>query len=87
VVLTPPEEKTCILNCREIVLIMCWNLAESPIKAGADVLDVNVGFLELMMLSFCPRQFLAIRASFDIPLCLDSPNPEAIEAALKRCRR
>jgi 5-methyltetrahydrofolate--homocysteine methyltransferase len=30
-----------------------------------------------------PETVLAIRAKFDIPLCLDSPNPKAIEAALK----
>jgi 5-methyltetrahydrofolate--homocysteine methyltransferase len=30
-----------------------------------------------------PETLLAIRSKFDIPLCLDSPNPGAIEAALK----
>ena len=30
-----------------------------------------------------PETVLAIKARFDIPLCLDSPNPKAIEAALK----
>jgi len=58
-------------------------LAESQIKAGADVLDVNVGFPGVDDVKLLPETVLAIRSKFDIPLCLDSPNPKAIEAALK----
>ncbi len=58
-------------------------LAESQIKAGADVLDVNVGFPGVDDVKLLPETVLVIRSSFDIPLCLDSPNPKAIEAALK----
>ena len=35
------------------------------------------------MLNFFPKLFWQSEAKFDIPLCLDSPNPKAIEAALK----
>jgi len=58
-------------------------LAESQIKACADVLDVNVGFPGVDDVKLLPETVLAIRGKFDIPLCLDSPNPKAIEAALK----
>jgi 5-methyltetrahydrofolate--homocysteine methyltransferase len=58
-------------------------LAESQIKAMADVLDVNVGFPGVDDVTLLPQTVLAIREKFDIPLCLDSPNPRAIEAALK----
>jgi 5-methyltetrahydrofolate--homocysteine methyltransferase len=58
-------------------------LAESQIRAGADVLDVNVGFPGVDDVRLLPETVLAIRRKFDIPLCLDSPNPGAIEAALK----
>ena len=58
-------------------------LAESQIKAMADVLDVNVGFPGVDDVKLLPETVLAIREKFDIPLCLDSPNPKAIEAALK----
>jgi len=57
-------------------------LAESQIKAGADVLDVNVGFPGVDDVKLLPSAVKEIRARFDIPLCLDSPNPKAIEAAL-----
>ena len=58
-------------------------LAESQIKALADVLDVNVGFPGVDDVKLLPEVVLAIKAKFDVPLCLDSPNPMAIEAALK----
>jgi len=58
-------------------------LAESQIKAMADVLDVNVGFPGVDDVKLLPETVQAINARFDIPLCLDSPNPAAIEAALK----
>jgi 5-methyltetrahydrofolate--homocysteine methyltransferase len=58
-------------------------LAEIQIRAGADILDVNVGFPGVDDVVLLPETVLAIKAKFDIPLCLDSPNPKAIEAALK----
>jgi len=58
-------------------------LAEIQIKAGADVLDVNVGFPGVDDVKLLPETILAIRSKFDVPLCIDSPNPKAIEAALK----
>ena len=58
-------------------------LAACQIKAGADVLDVNVGFPGVDDEKLLPEAVIAIQSNFDIPLCLDSPNPKAIEAALK----
>lgn len=58
-------------------------LAKSQINAMADVLDVNVGFPGVDDESLLPEAVIALQEHFDIPLCLDSPNPKAIEAALK----
>jgi len=58
-------------------------LAETQIKAGADVLDVNVGFPGVDDLKLLPETVKVLQDNFDIPLCIDSPNPKAIEAALK----
>jgi len=58
-------------------------LAAGQIKAMADVLDVNVGFPGVDDVKLLPETVLAIEEKYDIPLCLDSPNPKAIEAALK----
>jgi 5-methyltetrahydrofolate--homocysteine methyltransferase len=58
-------------------------LAESQIRAGADILDVNVGFPGVDDVRLLPETIMAIQENFDIPLCIDSPNPPAIEAALR----
>lgn len=58
-------------------------LAKSQMEAGADVLDVNVGYPGVDDASLLPETVKAIQEKFDVPICLDSPNPKAIEAALK----
>jgi len=58
-------------------------LARIQINAMADVLDVNVGFPGVDDVKLLPETVKVIQDKFDIPLCLDSPNPKAIEAALK----
>lgn len=58
-------------------------LGKSQVEAGADVLDVNVGFPGVDDVSLLPATVKALQANIDVPLCLDSPNPAALEAALK----
>lgn len=58
-------------------------LAKVQIETGADVLDVNVGYPGVDDASLLPLTIQAIQQAVDVPLCLDSPNPKAIEAALK----
>jgi len=58
-------------------------LGKSQVEAGADVLDVNVGFPGVDDASLLPATVQAIQAEIEVPLCLDSPNPAALEAALK----
>ncbi len=58
-------------------------LAKNQIYAMADVLDVNVGFPGVDDAILLPETVKQLQSQYDIPLCLDSPNPKAIEAALK----
>lgn len=58
-------------------------LGKSQVEAGADVLDVNVGFPGVDDVSLLPATVKALQAELEVPLCLDSPNPAALEAALK----
>jgi 5-methyltetrahydrofolate--homocysteine methyltransferase len=81
--INPTRRKKLISTLLEGNFDYVLELAESQIKAGADVLDVNVGFPGVDDVKLLQETVLAIRGSFDIPLCLDSPNPKAIEAALK----
>jgi 5-methyltetrahydrofolate--homocysteine methyltransferase len=59
-----------------------FELAETQIKAGADVLDVNVGAPGVDEIELLPKVALAIAERFDIPICLDSSNRDALIAAL-----
>jgi len=57
-------------------------LAKKQIEAGADILDVNVGMAGTDDAVFLPRIVKILVEEFDIPLCLDTPNPKALAAAL-----
>jgi len=81
--INPTRRKKLVSTLQEGNFDYVLELAESQIKAGADVLDVNVGYPGVDDVKLLPQTVLAIRKRFDIPLCLDSPNPDAIEAALK----
>ncbi len=81
--INPTRRKKLVSTLQEHNFDYVLELAESQIKAGADVLDVNVGFPGVDDIKLLPEAVIAIQNKFDIPLCLDSPNPQAIEAALK----
>ena len=51
--------------------------------AGADLLDVNVGYPGVDEVTMLPKAVKAIQAAVDLPLQLDTTNPAALEAALR----
>jgi len=57
--------------------------ALAQVQAGADILDVNVGTFGVDEVALLPRAVQAVMDTVDLPLCLDSSNPDALEAALK----
>jgi 5-methyltetrahydrofolate--homocysteine methyltransferase len=81
--INPTRRKKLVSSLQEHNFDFVLELAAIQIKAGADVLDVNVGFPGVDDVKLLPETVKAIQDKFDIPLCLDSPNPKAIEAALK----
>jgi len=81
--INPTRRKKLVSTLQEGNFDFVLELAEKQIQAGADVLDVNVGFPGVDDVKLLPATVKAIQDKFDIPLCLDSPNPRAIEAALK----
>ena len=52
-------------------------------EAGADILDINVGTFGVDEVTLLPRAVQTVMDTVDIPLCLDSNNPAALEAALE----
>lgn len=81
--INPTRRKKLVSTLQERNFEYVLELAESQIRAGADVLDVNVGFPGVDDVKLLPETVRAIQDKYDIPLCLDSPNPRAIDAALK----
>lgn len=81
--INPTRRKKLVstLHARDFSYML--ELAKSQIAAMADVLDVNVGYPGVDDAELLPQAVIALQDNFDIPLCLDSPNPKAIEAALK----
>lgn len=84
--INPTRRKKLVTTLQEGNFDFVIELAETQIKAGADVLDVNVGFPGVDDVKLLAETVRVLQDNFDIPLCLDSPNPRAIEAALKVAR-
>ncbi len=57
--------------------------ALTQVEMGADIIDVNVAATGVDEVSLLPQAVQVITDTTDAPLCLDSPRPEALEAALK----
>ncbi len=51
--------------------------------AGADILDVNVGYPGVDEAAMLPRVVKKLQSALSIPLQLDSSDPEALEAGLR----
>ena len=81
--INPTRRKKLVTTLSENNFELVHELAKSQIEAGADVLDVNVGYPGVDDEALLPATVKSIQENFDVPLCLDSPNPKAIAAALK----
>lgn len=57
--------------------------AEAQVQAGAHILDVNVGTHGIDEKQAMTDIVTLLQQSVSIPLCLDSTNPEVLEAGLK----
>jgi 5-methyltetrahydrofolate--homocysteine methyltransferase len=81
--INPTRRKKLVSTLQAQDFSYMLELAKSQIDSLTDVLDVNVGFPGVVDEELLPKAVIALQDHFDIPLCLDSPNPKAIEAALK----
>ena len=52
-------------------------------EAGADILDVNVGYPGVDEVAMLPRVVKKLQTAVSLPLMLDSSNPDALEAGLR----
>jgi 5-methyltetrahydrofolate--homocysteine methyltransferase len=59
--------------------------ARQQVAAGADVVDVNAGGKGIDEVAMLPRAVEAVAGAVDVPLCIDTRLPAALEAALAVC--
>jgi 5-methyltetrahydrofolate--homocysteine methyltransferase len=69
------------LNAGNLEIVRREALAQA--EAGADILDVSVGTFGVDEVTLLPQVVQVVMDTVDIPLCLDTTDPEALEAALK----
>ena len=81
--INPTRRKKLVTTLSEGNFEFAIQLANLQIEGGADILDVNVGFPGVDDEKLLPETVKAIQEAVDVPLCIDSPNPKALEAALK----
>jgi 5-methyltetrahydrofolate--homocysteine methyltransferase len=56
--------------------------AVAQVAEGAHVIDVNVGAAGVDEVDLLPKAVKAVAEVVDVPICIDSSNPDAIAAAL-----
>lgn len=78
---TGKKKLVAALQAGDLELIRQEALAQ--VQAKADILDINVGAAGVEETTLLPQAVQAVMNVVDVPLCLDSSNPKALEAALK----
>ncbi len=59
-------------------------MAVSQVENGAQILDINVGMSGIDEKQTMLQALNAVNEVVDVPLCIDSSDPEVVEAALRR---
>ena len=80
--INPTGHKRLAVALRESDLDYVQELATRQVEAGADILDVNVGVPSLDEVALLPQVVQVATARVEVPLCIDSANPDALAAAL-----
>ncbi|CEP66741.1 Dihydropteroate synthase-like [Moorella glycerini] len=81
--INPTGRKRMAMALQEGNLSLIQEEAVAQVKNGADMLDVNVGAAGVDEVALLPEAVRAVMDVVDVPLCLDSSKPEALQAALK----
>ena len=78
---TGKKKMTAALKAGEIEVVR--NEAMEQVKAGADILDVNVVVPREDEVALLPQVLKALMETVQVPLCIDFSNPRALKEALK----
>ena len=77
-----PQITTALQNRDWDILIQ---EAANQIAQGAAILDVNVGAVGIDEVAVLPEVVKVVAEATGVPICIDSSNAQALEAALKVC--
>lgn len=81
--INPTGRKKLTAALKEGNLDIIKNEALQQVEAGAAILDCNVNAQGVDDVKTLPEAIKLIMDTVDVPICIDSPNPDALEAALK----
>lgn len=81
--INPTGKKLLTTELQQGEFSLALKYADEQLKAGAPILDINVGAPMVDETALLPRLVQTIAGQFPLPLCIDSANPKAIELALK----
>ena len=78
---TGRKKLAAALQAGDMTLVL--ESAAAQVAAGAEVLDINVGVPGLDDVAMLPRVVSVVAEAMGVPICIDTPNPDALAAALK----
>jgi 5-methyltetrahydrofolate--homocysteine methyltransferase len=81
--INPTGRKKLVAALKDGDFAYVKQIALNQIAAGADILDINVGIPGGDEVELLPKVAKIVSETVDVPLCLDSANPDALAAALK----
>jgi 5-methyltetrahydrofolate--homocysteine methyltransferase len=81
--INPTGKKAFQAELRSGSLDMAASFARTQTEQGAQILDVNFGLAGIDQTQMMKDGLLAIMRASTLPLCIDSTNPETVEAALR----
>ncbi|MBR7120721.1 MAG: homocysteine S-methyltransferase family protein [Lentisphaeria bacterium] len=81
--INPTGKKAFQAELREGKLDMMMDFAIQQSSAGAQVLDVNMGLSGIDECAMMRKAVCRLAKSITVPLCIDSTDPQTVEAALR----
>ncbi len=63
------------------------DIAKKQVEAGATYVDVNAGTFLAQEPEYLEWLVRTVQEVVDVPLCIDTPNPQAAERAIKACQK
>ena len=82
--INPTARKKLAQDIKEGQMHMVVEEARRQVEHGAPILDVNMGVPGIDEAQAMQRAVQEIQSAVDIPIAIDSTNPEAVEAGLKQ---